>query len=91
MTNVNSFDIFDTLIARTVQNPTDIFDIIEATYPYKNYKMLRIQAQNNSNHTIENIYHNFQLLTEDDDETIANLRFFEIVTEISKVNNQRRT
>ena len=33
MKSVNSFDIFDTLLARTVENPTDIFDIVEK---YKN-------------------------------------------------------
>ena len=34
MNEVTSFDIFDTLLARTVENPTDIFDIIEKNFPY---------------------------------------------------------
>ena len=61
MKSVNSFDIFDTLLARTVENPTDIFDIVEKTYSYPNFKNIRIQSQNQSNHTIESIYHNFKL------------------------------
>lgn len=38
--NVNSFDVFDTLIARNVKYPIDIFDIIEKTYPFPNFKKI---------------------------------------------------
>lgn len=79
---VNSFDIFDTLLARKVKNPTDIFDIIEIKYPYNNFKNLRIQAQNNSNQTIENIYYIFKLLTGETDENIKLLREFELKIEM---------
>jgi len=82
MKTVNSYDIFDTLIARKVQKPNDIFDIIEKKYPYHNFKNLRIEAQNNSNHTIENIYIKFQLLTNESDDIINNLRDFELKTEM---------
>ena len=44
MKNVHSFDIFDTLLTRTVKNPTDIFDIIELNYPYPKFKELRLLA-----------------------------------------------
>lgn len=79
---VNSFDIFDTLIARTVENPTDIFDIIEKTYPYPNFKNLRIEAQTLSNHTMDSIYENFQALTNEPDDCINKLREFELKTEM---------
>lgn len=80
--SINSFDIFDTLLARKVKNPTDIFDIVEKTYPYSNFKSLRIEAQNRSNHTMDSIYHNFALLTNENDETIKKLRYFELKTEM---------
>lgn len=82
MKTVQSFDIFDTLLARTVQNPTDIFDIVEKTFPYPNFKQKRIIAQNNSNHTMDDIYHQFQLLTNETTETISLLRDFELQTEM---------
>jgi len=43
-------DIFDTILARTVEYPT--FDIIEKKFPYKNFKNLRLEAQNLSNDDI---------------------------------------
>jgi SAM-dependent methyltransferase len=82
MQSVHSFDIFDTLLARSVQLPTDIFDIIEKKMPYPNFKSLRIQAQDHSNHTIENIYYHFKLLTNESDESIRKIREFELKTEM---------
>ena len=79
---VNSFDIFDTLLARSVQNPTDIFDIIEHSYPYMNFKKIRLSAQSNSNNTMDGIYNQFKLLTNENDETINKLRQFELKTEM---------
>jgi len=79
---VTSFDIFDTLLARTVVNPTDIFDIIEKKFPYNNYKNIRIQSQNQSNHTMDSIYKELQMITNESDETIKLLREFELITEM---------
>ena len=56
---VNSFDVFDTLLARKVLRPTDIFSIVEETYNIPNFKERRCIAQNNSNGTIENIYQKY--------------------------------
>lgn len=66
---VVSFDIFDTLIKRNVNNPTDVFDIVENYYnsynknKIKNFKINRINAEkkcrlNNSKEeiTLEDIY-----------------------------------
>ena len=96
MTAINSFDIFDTLLARTVVNPTDIFDIIEKQFPYKNFKQIRLDAQSRSDQTIQRIYHEFQRITGDSDEMIQNLRTFELTVEkqntipiVSNINKLR--
>jgi len=82
MKTVHSFDIFDTLLARTVKNPTDIFDIIELNYPYPNFKKFRLLAQSKSNHTIEDIYYQFKLLTNESDNMIDLLRQYELQIEM---------
>jgi len=82
MQRVCSFDIFDTLLARTVKDPTDIFNIIEEKFPYPKFKELRIRSQSNSTHLIEDIYRHFKLLTNDTDEVISQLRQFELKTEM---------
>jgi hypothetical protein len=82
MMKVNSFDIFDTLLARNVKDPTDIFLIVELTYPYPNFKNLRLTAQNNSNHLMDDIYNQFQTITGETNEVIQSLREFELKTEM---------
>ena len=82
MQQVRSFDVFDTLLARTVKYPTDIFNIIEETFPYSNFKELRIKSQSNSNCTMDDIYKQFKLLTQDTDDIISQLRKFELKTEM---------
>jgi hypothetical protein len=61
MKEIKSFDVFDTLLARTVENPTHIFDIVEKQFPYNNFKNIRIQAQNQSNDTMDSIYDEINL------------------------------
>lgn len=82
MREINSFDIFDTLLARTVENPTDIFDIIEKQFPYNNFKNLRLQSQNQSNDTMDSIYDEFKKITNESDENLKKLREFELTTEM---------
>ena len=82
MQQINSFDIFDTLLARTVKQPTDIFNIIEEKFPYSNFKALRIRAQSNSNHTMDDIYNQFKIITNESDDIISQLRNFELKTEM---------
>jgi len=81
MNCVNSFDIFDTLLARDVYNPTDIFNIIECEYPYKNFKSLRITAQSMANQLIDDIYNKFKEITGETDETIQKLKSYELLIE----------
>jgi hypothetical protein len=82
MNNVASFDIFDTILARTVELPTDIFDIVERQFPYNNFKNVRLQAQKQSNQTIQSIYEEFKKITNEQDHVINNLREFELKVEM---------
>ena len=81
--NVNSFDVFDTLIARNVKCPTDIFDIIEKTYPFPNFKKYRIMSEKENGLTLDSIYNEFQKITKESNDTIELLKEFEIITEIN--------
>ena len=80
--NINSFDVFDTLLARRTFSPTDIFSIIEKNLPYHNFKNIRCSAQSISNGTFDDIYEKFQNITGIDDNTKNLLKNFEIQTEI---------
>jgi hypothetical protein len=82
MRSVNSFDIFDTLLARAVPDPLDIYTIIEKTYPYSNFRELRHKAHVQSNNTIDSIYEQFKYLTGESDEAIENLRKYELEIEM---------
>jgi len=80
MEPINSFDVFDTLLARTVPHPHDIFSIVGKTYPYPGFRTLRILAESKSNGTIADIYKQFQILTGYHD--IASLRAYELKMEL---------
>lgn len=80
--NTNSFDIYDTIIARNTYNPTDIFDIIEKTFPYNNFKSLRIESEKKSPMNIDSIYNEFKKITNETDDVIIKLKQFELDTEI---------
>jgi hypothetical protein len=77
---VRSFDIFDTLISRTVIDPIDVFDIVEQS-GVANFKQLRLHAQNLSNHTFADIYANYQRLTGIDDAEAARIQQLELQAE----------
>jgi hypothetical protein len=81
--NINSFDIYDTIIARNTYNPTDIFDIIEKTFPYNNFKKIRIESEKKSPININSIYNEFKKITNETDDVIMKLKEFEIETEIN--------
>ena len=82
---VNSFDIFDTLIARTVLQPNDLFNIIEKNINFENFAKLRIQAQEMSNQSFDDIYIKFQSLTHIDNYKLNNIKEIEIITEINNI------
>ena len=64
-----SFDIFDTLITRLLNEPTDLFSIIETKYNITNFKEKRIKAEQkarkNSKYeeiTIDDIYSELKII-----------------------------
>ena len=80
---VNSFDIFDTLIARNVESPHDIFSLIEERYPFPRFRDLRVYAEiyMSSDGTFDGIYRQFQKLTNMSEADIGQLKEFELATE----------
>lgn len=79
---VQSWDVFDTLIARTVPHPTDIFSIVEQKFPYTSFKEKRITAERMSNGTIKDIYNQFQKLTGESTAIVEKLRKHELQCEM---------
>ena len=43
--DIISFDVFDTLILRTMDKPMDVFYLLQHKYHYPNFKQLRIEAE----------------------------------------------
>ena len=82
MSTVNSFDVFDTLLARRVQTPHDIFTIIETTFPFPNFKHYRCVAEYSSDGTFDRIYEKFRELTGCSQDICNRLKEFEVKTEI---------
>jgi len=79
---VNSFDVFDTLLARKVESPHGIFTIIENNFPFPNFTYYRGNAENNSDGTFDDIYKKFGELYNVDKETCDKLKEFELNTEM---------
>lgn len=70
---VNSFDVFDTLIARRCIEPTAIFDIVAERTGIAEFKSIRMsceQAIINTNYTYDDIYNEFKRVTGLDDDSI---------------------
>jgi hypothetical protein len=55
---MNSWDCFDTLVARRYKDHYTIFDEVGQKLSIKNFRELRISAEKNSNGTFEEIYKN---------------------------------
>ena len=78
---VNSFDVFDTILARRVLQPSDIFDIVEKNFPFEGYAQIRKEAEKINGLTFDTIFKEFKRLSGCDDAIITALREFEIETE----------
>eukprot|EP01035_Chromulina_nebulosa_P025715 gene25715-33579_t len=82
--SVNSFDIFDTILARDVLHPNDIFSLVEIGFPYRNFKFWREQAGNMADGTFNDIYSHFGRLSgEENSGVIEALKRFEIACELN--------
>jgi len=55
---MNSWDCFDTLVARRFYEPHSIFEEVGRRVGIDNFKKIRLKAEKNSNGTIEEIYKN---------------------------------
>ena len=89
--SVNSFDIFDTIIARDVEYPQDIFTIIENQYPLPHFRQFRMDAESLADGTYDGIYRQLQrLLNMSDTETKA-LKQYEFATELNHTYLIRET
>lgn len=82
---IQSFDIFDTLVGRLNCTPDSIFQIVEKNYPFPNFKYLRKLAEQQSDGTLDDTYRKFQKLSNLSDQQILNLKTFEFQTELSEV------
>jgi predicted HAD superfamily hydrolase len=82
---VHSFDVFDTLVGRVHKDPTSVFYLVESRYPFPGFSSKRIQAEYNSNGTLNDIYRSFVSLTGISEIEAQKLREFEIETELSNV------
>ncbi len=83
MEEVRSYDIFDTLLARTVPNPTDIFGIVEQQTGYPRFQLLRLEAQARSNQHADDIWKKFQELTNESPLRVDELRETEMQAELA--------
>ena len=83
--SINSFDIFDTLIARKVVYPEKIFELIEIMYPYKNFKNIRMESEKMANGTFDDIYINFQKITKCNNEELNKIKNYEIKVELDNL------
>jgi len=87
-----SFDIFDTLIVRDVNQPTDVFRLMEIKTGIKNFAARRIRAERNARAmarngevTITEIYREFAGIK---DEQISSLCALELSTEMGLCHAQ---
>ncbi len=76
-----SFDVFDTLLARRVSHPHDIFSIVEEMYPFKDFRKIRVEAEARGRLTYDGIYATVKSMTGLSDEDIQRLKEFEFQVE----------
>jgi hypothetical protein len=78
---MRSFDVFDTILARRVSQPHDIFSIVEEMYPFKDFRKIRVEAEARGRLTYDGIYATVKSMTGLSDEDIQRLKEFEFQVE----------
>ncbi len=78
MIAVQSWDFVDVLVAYKHGTEDKTFEIIEETFPFKNFKNLRIKAQSQNSLSLDDIYERFQTLTNIDLSLLEKLKAYEI-------------
>jgi len=84
---MNSWDCFDTLVARRFHHPHSIFDEVSKILNIPNFKELRILAEENSDGTIEGIYKNLPGVSPDIEISVDISHCYPIVSNIKKVKD----
>ena len=86
---MKSWDIFDTLIARKSVSPRSVFAIVEQVSKIKNFMAIRIAAEQNLvrqglNYNIEDIYKEFQRITNAPENLCDSLKNLEVKVELDQ-------
>jgi hypothetical protein len=84
---MNSWDCFDTLVARRFYHPHTVFDEVGKRLGIKNFKEIRIQAEINSDKTYEGIYKNLPGLDSNIEIQVELEHCFPIVENINRVKD----
>ena len=80
---VNSFDIFDTILARRVFEPNDIFSLVEEQFPCPNFRSVRQFAASLTVQSFDDIYDTIQRITLADVSYVQSLKEFEFAMELN--------
>jgi hypothetical protein len=84
---MNSWDCFDTLIARRFCKPTTVFDAIGQQLQLSNFTQDRIKAEKNSDQTYNGIYKNLPGIDPNIEQAIELEHCYPIVSNINKVKD----
>lgn len=84
---MNSWDCFDTLVARRFYEPHSIFDEVGKRLAIDNFKKIRLRAEKNSGGTIEGIYKNLPDINPQIEFDVELEHCFGILENLNKVND----
>jgi hypothetical protein len=84
---MKSWDCFDTLVARRYHSSTSIFDEVERITSIPNFTKMRIDAERDSDGTIDGIYKNLKGISKDIEISVDIDHCYPIVSNINKVQD----
>jgi hypothetical protein len=88
MKSINSFDIFDTLLARRCVSPSAIFKLVEKKSGLRDFVSIRTKAEQKTLHKDYNLEDIYQIILDDNclpDHLLNELKLLEIRTELDNV------
>jgi hypothetical protein len=84
---MNSWDCFDTLVARRYHHSTSIFDEVGKILSMPNFKELRIKAEGNGGGDLDSIYQNLPNISKEIEISVDIDHCYPIVSNINKVKD----
>jgi len=84
---MKSWDCFDTLVARRYHNSTSIFDEVGKRLSIPGFTKMRIEAEQNSDGTIDSIYENLKGISKEIEISIDIDHCYPIISNINKVQD----